>query len=187
MVDSVPLYIVDIRNEWKHLPSFDSAQKFTYFLMGNRDRRFVRYPSNNKYFKEGQFRFNFSSKNELLTLFTYMRHFRNCTIIVDEADALFSDNKFKDKLTDVFLGSRNNNVTMVFVAKRPFLIPILVRSQAERYIIFRTEEKRDIDYLETRLSNAFPKNPKDLKQGEAILVEQDTAPQVVQFEKFTGE
>src|SRR2546430_8722111 len=83
MVDNVPLYIVDIRNEWKHLPSFDSAQKFTYFLMGNRDRRFVRYPSNNKYYKEGQFRFNFSSKNELLTLFTYMRHFRNCTIIVD--------------------------------------------------------------------------------------------------------
>jgi hypothetical protein len=180
------LYIVDIRNEWKHIPAFDSVAKFTYFLMDNRNRRFIKFPTNPKFFHEGQFRFAFNTKKELLTLFTYFKHFRNCTIVVDEADALFSDRHFQSALTDVFLGSRNNNVTMIFVGKRPYLIPILVRSQVDRFTIFRTDEKRDIDYLEER-SKSLPKNPRDLKLGEAIIIEQDNEARIEQFQRFEGE
>jgi len=164
-----------------------SVAHFTYFLMDNRNRRFIKFPTNPKFYKEGQFRFAFNTKRELITLFTYFKHFRNCTILIDEADALFSDMHFANALTDVFLGSRNNNVTMIFVGKRPFLIPILVRSQTDRFTIFRTEEKRDIVYLEGRLKNTLPREPHELKLGEAIIIEQDKEPIIQQFERFKGD
>ncbi len=106
--------------------------------------------------------------------------------MIDEADALFSDRHFSAALTDVFLGSRNNNVTMIFVGKRPFLIPILVRSQTDKFTIFRTDEKRDLQYLEGRIKT-FPKDPSTLKLGEAIISEQDKEPYLQQFERFKGD
>lgn len=164
-----------------------SAREFNYFLIDNRSRKYVKQPNNPRYFKEGQYRFVFSTQRELLILFKFMQHFRNCTIIIDEADALYSDNKFKQALNDIFLGSRNNNVTMIFVGKRPFLIPILVRSQADKFKIFFTEEKRDIDYLEGRIQKTFPKEPNKLKRGEAIILEQGKEPRLFQYDKFEGE
>src|SRR5712691_3863290 len=115
LIEVYPLYIVDIRNEWKHIPAFTSVQQFTYFLMDNINRRFIKFPANPKFYHEGQFRFTFNTKEELLILFKYFKHFRNCTIVVDEADSLFSDRQFEKGLFNVFLGSRNNNVSMIFV------------------------------------------------------------------------
>src|SRR5260221_11402878 len=94
-LETVPLYIVDIRNEWKHIPAFTSIQNFNYFLLDNRNRKYVKYPNNNKFYKDGQFRFVLTSQKELLALFAYFKHFRNCTIIIDEADALYSNRKFE--------------------------------------------------------------------------------------------
>lgn len=186
LIKIYPLYVVDIRNEWVHLPAFVSVANFTYFLMDNRNRRFIKFPSNPKFYHEGQFRFAFSTQRELITLFTYFKHFRNCTIVIDEADAIYSDRHFAAALRDVFLGSRNNNVTMIFVGKRPFLIPILERSQTDKFTIFRTDEKRDLTYLEGRIK-AFPKDPSTLKQGEAIVSEQDKEPYIIQYARFEGE
>jgi hypothetical protein len=181
------LYIVDIRNEWKHIPAFTSIQNFNYFIIDNRNRKYVKYPANLKYYKDGQFRFVLTSQKELLALFAFFKHFRNCTIVIDEADALYSQRKFEYALNDVFLGSRNNNVSLIYPVKRPFLIPILVRSQADRFTVFFTEEKRDIDYLEGRIQKSFPKPPANLKRGEGIIIEQGKEPQLYQFDKFVGE
>lgn len=186
LIEVYPLYIVDIRNEWKHIPAFTSSQEFTYFLMDNRNRRFIKFPHNPKFYHEGQFRFTFNTREELLILFKYFKHFRNCTIVVDEADSLFSDRQFEKALFNVFLGSRNNNVSMIFVGKRPFLIPILIRSQVDKITLFRTDEKRDIDYLEER-SKTLPKHPRELKLGEAIILEQDKEPVIYKFDRFKGE
>lgn len=186
LIETYPLYIVDIRNEWIHIPAFVSVAHFTYFLMDNRNRRFIKFPPNPKFYHEGQFRFAFNTQRELITLFTYFKHFRNCTIVIDEADALFSDRHFAAALRDVFLGSRNNNVSMIFVGKRPFLIPILERSQTDKFTIFRTDEKRDLTYLEGRIKT-FPKDPSTLKLGEAVVSEQDKEPYVQQFERFKGD
>src|SRR5229473_2798512 len=186
-LSTIPLYIVDIRNEWKHIPAFISLQHFSYFILDHRNRKYVKYPNQNKYYKEGQYRFVLSTQRELLLLFSYFKSFRNCTIIVDEADALYSDHKLKYALNDVFLGSRNNNVSMIYAVKRPFLIPILVRSQADKFTIFFTEEKLDINYLEGRIQKAFPKDPASLKRGEAIIIEQGKEPQLYQYDKFVGD
>lgn len=187
LLNTTPLYVVDIRNEWKHLPAFTSIQNFSYFLIDNRNRKYIKYPNNPKYYKDGQFRFVLTSQKELMQLFAYFKNFRNCTIVVDEADALYSNRKFEYVLNDVFLGSRNNNITLIYPVKRPFLIPILVRSQTDRFTVFFTEEKRDIDYLEGRLRKGFPKDPADLKRGEAIIIEQGEEPTLYNFDKFAGE
>lgn len=132
-----------------------------------------------------QKRFAFSTRREYVRLFEIMESFRNCTIVFDEADALFTIRDFETPLINVFLGSRNNNVTLIYVGKRPFLIPIFVRSQVDEYIIFCTEEKRDIDYLSNRLRATFPKDPFKLQQGEAIIFRSGKPPILEKFRKFT--
>lgn len=174
-----PLFIIDIRNEYSHITTFRTFHEFLYWLAAL-----------GKFFqpqgKKIQYRFTFSNTEDYKKLFFLMAAFRNCTILWDEADALFSSRHFERPMEDVFLGSRNNNANMIYVAKRPFLIPILVRSQADEFVIFKTEEERDIDYLSKRLRKAFPKNPFDLQMGEAILFKSGTTPTVHQFPKFSG-
>lgn len=174
-----PLFIVDIRNEYTHITAFRTCEEFLYWLAAL--GKFFQPQS-----KKIQYRFSFSKLEEYRKLFELMGGFRNCTILWDEADALFSSRYLERPITDVFLGSRNNNCNMLFVSKRPFLIPVMVRSQADEFVIFRTEEERDIDYLSKRLRKAFPKNPFDLKMGEAILFKTDATPTVHQFPKFSG-
>lgn len=131
-----------------------------------------------------QWRFAFNSKNDYKKVFHLMDSFRNSVIVVDEADALFSVREFAEPLSNVFLGSRNNGLSMIFVAKRPFLLPILIRSQADEYIIFGTQEKRDIDYLGNRLRNKWPKEPHLLQRGEAIIYREGEPMEIKKFSKF---
>lgn len=184
-----PAYIVDIRNEFKHIPAFISYNHFLYFLNDKKNQsRYVKLPLIKGYYHEGQYRFCFNSTGELLSLFRIMLHFRNCTIIYDEADALFNiNNKIKKSLEDVFLGSRNNNVSTTFIGKRPSLLPILVRSQSDRIVIFCTEEEYDIRYLESRVKQSFPKDIYKLERGEAVVIDSGEKPRVVKFDKFIGE
>lgn len=184
-----PAYIVDIRNEFKHIPAFISYTHFLYYLNDKKNQsRYIKSPVIKGYYHEGQLRFCFNSTEELLKLFRVMLHFRNCTIVFDEADALFNINsKIKKSLEDVFLGSRNNNVSSFFIGKRPSLIPILVRSQADKFTIFCVEEEYDIRYFENRVKQSFPKDIFKLERGEAVLVEHGEKPRVETFERFAGE
>lgn len=136
---------------------------------------------------DGQMRFNFKTKLEYLKLFGLMNGFKNCTIVIDEADALFSDSKFSKALIDIFLGSRNNNANMYFVGKRPFLIPVVVRSQADTITVFKIEEQRDIDYITKRVRTDCPKDPYTLKQGECIIFRSGEKAELKIYPKFRGE
>lgn len=188
ILDIIPVYIVDIRNEFKHIPAFTSLQNFSYFLLDKRNpNRWVKFPSRKDLYKEGQYRFIFNTRKELENLFRLFSHLRNCLIVVDESDALFSDRKLEIPLRDVFLGSRNNRVSMIFIGKRPFLIPILVRSQIDRFVIFKTQERRDIQYLEDRIDQRFPKDVSRLERGEAVVIEMGMEPELQVYEKFIGD
>jgi hypothetical protein len=165
-----PLFIVDIRNEYSHIPKFKNVEEFVYHYLSGK-------PSN-------QHRFAFTARNQYETIFRLFAAFQSCTLVIDEADALFSMREFERPLIDVFLGSRNNNINMIFVAKRPFLIPIIVRSQADLFVIFKTEEKRDIDYLSNRLRTQWPKDPYKLDKGEAIIYKQGQEPKIQRFTLF---
>lgn len=188
LLDISPCYIIDIRNEFKHIPSFTTVRMFQYFLLDRKNiDKYLKPPTILDFNIPGQYRFCFSSKQEWATLFELMVHFRNCTIVVDEADAIFTDNLFKKLLLDVFLGSRNNNVGMIFIGKRPVLIPIFIRSQADIFTIFCIEEEWDINYLSKRVKQDFPKDVYRLERGEAIVFNSGEKPNVVIFDKFKGE
>lgn len=171
-----PLFVVDIRKDYTHLPiQFFTHKDFMLWVHSNQL----------KLQKPGlQIRFHFTEKEELTSLFYSMKYFQNCTIVIDEADALFTVKDWEKPLTDVFLGSRNNNINLYFMTKRPSLLPILVRSQADRFVVFCTEEQWDIDYLSKRLRKAFPKDPFRLSVGEAIVLKQGQEPALHHYPKF---
>lgn len=184
-----PAYIVDIRNEFKHIPAFLSYDHFLYSLHDPKhSHKYIRAPVIKGYYHEGQVRFCFNKTDELLGLFKLMLHFRNCTIVYDEADALFNINsRIKKCMEDVFLGSRNNNVSSFYIGKRPSLLPILVRSQADRFTLFCVEEEWDINYFEKRVKQSFPKDIFKLERGEAVIIIHGEKPRVETFDKFKGE
>ncbi len=175
--DASPLFIVDIRNEYKHLQAFTKFNDFICFVLAHGN---TISPNGQKL----QYRFTFNTRPEYVRLFHILCGLKNSTLLIDEADALFTDRKMGDVLTDIFLGSRNNNVSIFFAGKRPFLIPILVRSQADEFIVFCTEEERDVKYLEKRLRVSLPKDPFNLKKGEAIIVQPGQTPALVQIPLF---
>lgn len=181
-----PLYVIDIRNEFKHLPAFISVQNFSYWLLDKPERksRWLVRPIISGHNKPEQYRFTLNSEEELETLFRMLSSLRNCTLIIDEADALFQYRKFNRPLINIFLGSRNNNVSLIFITKRPYLLPIIVRSQADRFTIFCTEEEKDISYLEGRVKQDFPKDIDRLERGEAVVIESGSKPRIETYEKF---
>lgn len=183
-----PAYIIDIRNEFKHLPAFVSLNHFQYWLMDKKNPKWIKPPIIKGYCLDGQYRFSFNTSNELMSLFKLMLHFRNCTIVYDEADALFKISyKIQKCMEDIFLGSRNNNISSIYIGKRPSLIPILVRSQADRFTVFCVEEEWDINYLTKRVKQYFPKDVYKLERGEAIIFDSGEKPRVEVFDKFKGE
>lgn len=188
MLKVTPLFIIDIRNEFKHVPAFPTLAHYLYYLLDNRNKKFLKFPTSHKFWQDGQFRFTFSSHHEWLKLFDMFQKLRNTTIVVDEADALFSDSKFYRKLLDLVLGARNNNITLYFLTKRPHALDILVRSQADTFIIFGTKEKYDVDYLKDRVGETdFPKDPRLLIRGEAIIFRDGEKPILEKYQKFEGE
>jgi hypothetical protein len=182
----IPCYIVDIRNEFNHVPAFKNLTDFSYWIY-KREMKYLKLPDSPDYYKMGQFRFCFNKQTEWEQLYRMMCNFRNCTIVVDEADAIFTVRKFERPLMDVFLGARNNNVTMIFIGKRPFLIPIYIRSQTDTFTIFCVEEENDINYLSKRVKQDFPKDIYKLERGEAIVCKSGEKPRVEVFDKFIGE
>lgn len=172
-----PLLIVDIRNEYRHVTGFRSIGDFVRLMMHD-----PRISQNEK----RQYRFCFQTKRDYVRLFNLLCAVTNSTIVLDEADALCSCRDFLSPIQDLFLGSRNNNISMIFVGKRPFLIPILIRSQAEEYVIFKTEERRDIEYLTTRVKADLPKDPSRLSRGEAIVWKDGEKAKLQSFQLFSG-
>lgn len=180
LYDVSPLFAIAIRsNDWKWMPqSFHSYTDFVYWSVSR--------PINKR--EKMQVRFEFSKKEDYISLFqTMAESFRNSTIVVDEADALYSVQKFNEPLDNLFLGSSNNNLNLYYMSKRPFLVPVLIRSNVERFVIFRTEEKRDVDYLAARTRQQFPADPFNLKVGQAIVFcpRLGEVPKLHQFPKFT--
>jgi hypothetical protein len=176
-----PLFAIAIRsNDWTWIPNtFRSYNDFVYWAV-----------SRPRIGKGMQVRFQFGKMEEYVLLFkTMAESFQNSTIVVDEADALYSVSKFEEPLNNLFLGSRNNNLNLHYMSKRPFLIPVLVRSQADRFVVFCTEEKRDIEYLVGRVRTIFPKDPFKLAVGEAIVLVkqgQEWNPKIQRFPKFNS-
>lgn len=177
---------MDIRNEFKHIPCFTSLNVFLHWFY-KRNNTYVKFPSDRQYYKEGQYRFCFNNQKEWEELFKMFSSFRNCTIVYDESDALFTVRKFERPIIDMFLGARNNNVSTIFIAKRPFLIPIFVRSQTDTFTIFCIEEENDINYLSKRVKSTFPKNVYELERGESIQFQSGEKPVVQIHDRFIGE
>lgn len=157
-----PLFAVSLRPKdwtWINL-TFHSYNEFVYWAV-----------SRSSNMKRMQVRFQFQKMDEYIQLFNTMAEsFQNSTIVIDEADAFYSVSKFEGPLNNLFLGSRNMNLNLYYMVKRPTLIPVLVRSQVDRFIVFRTEEKWDVDYLSSRTRQVFPKDPFKLDVGEAIIL-----------------
>lgn len=173
-----PLFIVDLRNEYRHIPPFYSFKNFAVWMQHNGAAQAKAEG------KKMQWRFAFSNHRDWCNLFKILSCFKDTTIIVDEADALFQDNKFKKLLIDLFLGARNNNVNLVFIGKRPVLIPITVRSQVDEFYIFAVAENWDVKYLEQRTRQDFPKEPWSLKKGECIHIKEGEKPRLKQYPLF---
>ena len=176
-----PLYIVDIRNEYKHIPAFTNLSDFKTYILS---RQYILDKGN---IKKEQFRFTFRSQKELSILLELFAYFRNCTVVIDEADALCSMKLLASSIINLTMGSRNQNISLIFIGKRPFLIPIFIRSQCDQFIIFQVEESRDIKYLENRLRLNFPKQAYQLTTGEAIICKSGEKPELKKFPLFKEE
>lgn len=179
--EASPLFIVDIRNEYDHIRPFTDMRQFQVYTY---NRTYINRKINNP--KE-HWRFAFNTMPEYTKIISYMNYFQRCTIVVDEADSLFQIHKLEEPLMNLLLGSRNNKVDLIFNTKRPFLVPIAVRSQCDEYFIFRTRESRDITYLQDRLKTTFPKEPDKLERGECVHLVGDSEPEVLKIPLFTGE
>src|SRR5712692_6615705 len=153
-----PLFVIALRpKDWTWMPiTFYSFRDFVYWGV-----------SRSHLNKKMQVRFAFGTMDAYIELFNAMgQSFQNSTIVIDEADAFYSVPKFEQPLNNLFLGSRNNNLNLYYMVKRPTLVPVLVRSQVDRFLVFRTEEQWDIDYLSKRTRKIFPKDPFKLDIGE---------------------
>jgi hypothetical protein len=172
-----PLFAIALRsNDWTWMQTFTNLKDFVYWAV-----------SRNRPSKGMQIRFQFGQMDDYIQLFeTMAATFQNSTIIIDEADAFYSVPKFHEPLNNLFLGSRNNNLNLYYMSKRPFLVPVLVRSQVDRFVIFKTEESRDIDYLSNRTRQQFPKDPFKLEVGEAIIIKTGQPPVIFRFPKFSS-
>lgn len=176
-------YFVDIRNEYNHVPKYTDKIKFIQALVAYQHNRI---PGE----KITKASLTFHNRTDYIEIFQLMKGFGNTNIVFDEADTLFQDRKMEPALIDVMLGARNNNVNLFYCTKRPFLIPIAVRSQADVFLVFRTKEKRDVDYLEANLPNdsTFPIPPRNLKQGQCIIISDGTEEvEVRQYDKYVPE
>lgn len=176
--NTTPLFAVSLRpKDWTWISlTFHSYNEFVYWAV-----------SRSSSMKRMQVRFQFQKMDEYIQLFNTMAEsFQNSTIVIDEADAFYSVSKFEGPLNNLFLGSRNMNLNLYYMVKRPTLIPVLVRSQVDRFIVFRTEEKWDIDYLSSRTRKVFPKDPFKLEVGEAIiLIQGQEHATIKRYPKFT--
>lgn len=178
--DAMPLFITDIRNEYSHIKPFYDLRQFNTYTY---NRTYILNKTGNK----EQWRFAFNTMPEYIKIISYMNYFQRCTIVIDEADSLFQIHKLEEPLMNLLLGSRNNKVDLIFNTKRPFLVPIAVRSQCDEYYIFRTKEQRDITYLQDRLKASFPKEPDKLERGECIHLVDDAEPELLKIPLFTGD
>lgn len=168
-----PLFVIDIRNEYPHLTTFTSSRDFAKFILNP-----------NGHGSPQQIRFSLGNQKDYLSIFYLLQDVKNATILFDEADALFQYQPFEQPLIDIFLGSRNYNNNLIYATKRPFLLPIVIRSQADEFVIFKTMEKRDILYLSERVAQ-FPKEPRNLRIGEALVWRtEDVTPSLVKFPEF---
>lgn len=179
--EASPLFILDIRNEYSHIRAFTDIRQFQIYTY---NRTYIlRHTQNDR----EQWRFAFNTLSEYVRIVSLMNYFQRCTIVVDEADSLFQIRQMETGLVNLLLGSRNNRVDLIFNTKRPFLIPIAVRSQCDEYFIFRTREKRDISYLLDRFKTDLPKQPDRLVRGECLHVDGDSETTVIQIPLFKGE
>jgi hypothetical protein len=160
---------------------------FFYWIGNKHSIQYLKLPLTNEYYIDGQIRFAFNTATEYEKLYRLLVHFRNCMIVVDEADAIFTNRKFEKTLFDVFLGSRNNNVSMIFIGKRPYLIPKFIRSQADTYTVFCMEENNDVSYIEDRVKQNLPKPLYKLERGESIVFRSGEKPCIQIHDKFIGE
>ena len=177
--DLSSVYFIDIRNEYNHVRKARTQQEFVRDLVAFQHGRI----SINKISRVS---FSFSNRREYVELLKLMNGFQNTNIVIDEADTLFQDKKLEQPLVDLMLGARNNNVNLYYASKRPFLIPISVRSQADAFLVFRTKETRDVRYLEDKAPQGFPKDPRKLAQGQCLIIVdgEEEAIEVRQYQKY---
>jgi hypothetical protein len=154
-------FYVDIRNEYNHVPKVHSFNDFIKMIMQVKMGRLEEY-------RIHKLAFNFSDMDDYIKLFNALNCFQNTTLVVDEADALYNYGKFEQPLMNLSLGCRNNQVNLIFSCKRPFLLPIFIRTQADKIFVFRTNEQRDIKWLEDKAP--LPKSPRKLDQGDCYII-----------------
>jgi hypothetical protein len=126
--------------------------------------------------------------DDYIKLFNALNNFQNTTLVVDEADALYNYGKFEQPLMNLSLGCRNNKVNLIFNCKRPFLLPIFIRTQADKIFVFQTHEQRDIKWLEDKTPHGLPKSPRKLGQGDCFIITVGTTNNVEtkHYDKFHG-
>lgn len=175
-------YFIDIRDEYDHVPKVYSIDEFVKISMAVRHGQV----------EESRVRkiaFNFKNLEDYITLFQLMNSFKKTTIVIDESDALYNYPKFERALMNLTLGCRNNQIDLMYSCKRPFLLPIFIRSQADKVTVFQTFEARDIRWLEDKTPHGLPFSPKKLKQGDCFIITTTGNTQNVNqfhYEEFKG-
>lgn len=175
-------YFVDIRDEYNHVPKVRSFNEFITLIMKVRSGRLEE--------KEiTKLAFNFRDMDDYIKLFNALNSFQNTTLVIDEADALYNYGKFEQPLMNLSLGCRNNKVNLIFSCKRPFLLPIFIRTQADKIFVFQTHEARDITWLEDKTPHGLPKTPRKLGQGECFIITVGTTNTIEtkRYEAFHGD
>lgn len=128
---------------------------------------------------KGNFRIIYRPENELQEFQEVAELVYGCgnvTFIVEEADTFCQPQRISPAVWRVLKRGRHRDLRVIFVTQRPVGIDRTVTSQATSIIVFRTEEPRDLDYLEDRLGKAAVVKITQLKDYEYLLWQGASAP-----------
>ena len=70
------------------------------------------------------------------------------TILVEETDMFANSSFIIPELAKILKYGRHKRINQIYISRRPYEINRLVTSQADKIIVFKQSEGRDIDFLE---------------------------------------
>jgi hypothetical protein len=102
----------------------------------------------------------------------------NMTVVIEEADTFCRPQQVDLATWKILKRGRHRDLRVIMITQRPFGIDRTVTSQADEIVVFRTEEPRDLAYLEDRIGKdavskivTLPEYHYVLWQGAGIPVE----------------
>jgi hypothetical protein len=93
----------------------------------------------------------------------------NVTFVVEECDSFCRPQQVSPAVWQILKRGRHRDIHTVMVTQRPFGIDRTITSQASQVAVFRTEEPRDLAYLEERLGKDSAEKISQLQQYQYVL------------------